>query len=83
MRNLIRHAPGCAAPGICFTDAILPLQGESDRLDLFHSMVVKTIGYRLFLAPVDPGRTHRILDVGTGTGICECSVPAGSVAMIN
>ncbi|CAI0650038.1 unnamed protein product [Colletotrichum noveboracense] len=44
-------------------------EGESDRLDLFHSMVVKTIGYRLFLAPVDPGRTHRILDVGTGTGI--------------
>ncbi|OHF02529.1 hypothetical protein CORC01_02224 [Colletotrichum orchidophilum] len=30
---------------------------------------VKTIGDRLFLAPIDAAKTHRILDVGTGTGI--------------
>ncbi|KAK7444599.1 TAM domain methyltransferase [Colletotrichum acutatum] len=45
-----------------------------DRLDLSHLVVVKTIGNRFFLAPVDTETTHRILDVGTGTGICEISV---------
>ncbi|EFQ28542.1 methyltransferase domain-containing protein [Colletotrichum graminicola] len=46
---------------------------EMDRLDLSHSLVVKTIG-SLFLAPVDTEKTHRILDVGTGTGIWAIEV---------
>ncbi|KAK1463535.1 hypothetical protein CMEL01_13604 [Colletotrichum melonis] len=42
---------------------------EMDRLDVVHTLLVKTIGNRLFLAPIDEHKTHRILDVGTGTGI--------------
>ncbi|TKW59810.1 hypothetical protein CTA1_10369 [Colletotrichum tanaceti] len=42
---------------------------EMDRLDLNHMLVMKTIGRRLFLAPVPQETTHRILDIGTGTGI--------------
>ncbi|KAK1674944.1 methyltransferase domain-containing protein [Colletotrichum godetiae] len=40
-----------------------------DRLDLVHTLMVKTIGNKLFLAPVDGAKLHRVLDVGTGTGI--------------
>ncbi|EFQ34885.1 methyltransferase domain-containing protein [Colletotrichum graminicola M1.001] len=40
-----------------------------ERLDMVHTLMVKTIGNRLFLAPIDEAKTHRILDVGTGTGI--------------
>ncbi|KAK1708926.1 methyltransferase domain-containing protein [Colletotrichum acutatum] len=47
---------------------------EMDRLDLSHLVVVKTIGNRFFLAPVDTETTHRILDVGTGTGIWAIEV---------
>ncbi|GJC87625.1 hypothetical protein ColLi_10463 [Colletotrichum liriopes] len=32
-----------------------------------HALQVKTVGGRLFLAPLDEAKTHRILDVGTGT----------------
>ncbi|KAK2013154.1 methyltransferase domain-containing protein [Colletotrichum eremochloae] len=46
---------------------------EMDRLDLSHSLVVKTTG-GLFLAPIDKDKTHRILDVGTGTGIWAIEV---------
>ncbi|GKT53614.1 methyltransferase domain-containing protein [Colletotrichum tofieldiae] len=42
---------------------------EMDRLDMNHSLMVRTIGNRLFLAPIEEEKTHRILDVGTGTGI--------------
>lgn len=45
-------------------------QREMDRLDLTHTMIVKTIGNKFFLAPIKAEVTHRILDVGTGTGIC-------------
>ncbi|KAK1655863.1 methyltransferase domain-containing protein [Colletotrichum phormii] len=40
-----------------------------ERLDVVHTLLVKTIGNRLFLAPINEHKTHRILDVGTGTGI--------------
>ncbi|KAK1706962.1 methyltransferase domain-containing protein [Colletotrichum acutatum] len=40
-----------------------------ERLDICHALLVKTIGNKLFLAPIDKAKTLRILDVGTGTGI--------------
>lgn len=51
-------------------------QNEMDRLDLNHMLMTKTIGKKLFLAPVPQEKTHRILDIGTGTGICKRSCPA-------
>ncbi|KAK6224258.1 methyltransferase [Colletotrichum tabaci] len=42
---------------------------ELDRLDLAHAMMVKAIGNRLYRAPVRLEQAHRILDIGTGTGI--------------
>ncbi|KAF4875852.1 Secondary metabolism regulator LAE1 [Colletotrichum siamense] len=44
---------------------------ELDRLDFNHTLIVKLISYgeKLFLAPVPQEKTHRILDIGTGTGI--------------
>ncbi|KZL85556.1 methyltransferase domain-containing protein, partial [Colletotrichum incanum] len=44
-------------------------ESEMDRLDLNHMLIVKTIGRKLFLAPIPQESTHRILDIGTGTGI--------------
>ncbi|TQN64814.1 Secondary metabolism regulator LAE1 [Colletotrichum shisoi] len=46
---------------------------EMGRLDLNHSLIARTIG-KLFLAPVEQDKTHRILDVGTGTGIWAIEV---------
>jgi methylase of polypeptide subunit release factors len=37
-------------------------------MDLYHAMMVKSTRDKLHLAPI-PADTHRILDVGTGTGI--------------
>ncbi|KAF4854183.1 Secondary metabolism regulator LAE1 [Colletotrichum siamense] len=42
---------------------------ELNRLDLAHILMFKSIGYRLYLAPIRPETTQRILDIGTGTGI--------------
>lgn len=44
---------------------------EMERLDVTHTMVARALGERLYLAPVDKEKVQRILDVGTGTGICE------------
>ncbi|KAF5522698.1 Secondary metabolism regulator LAE1 [Colletotrichum aenigma] len=44
-------------------------ESEMDRLDFNHMLVLKTLGKKLFLAPVPKEKTHRILDIGTGTGI--------------
>ncbi|KAK2046772.1 UMTA methyltransferase [Colletotrichum somersetense] len=44
-------------------------KSEMDRLDLNHMLIMKAIGKKLFLAPVPQASTHRILDIGTGTGI--------------
>ncbi|KAK2023762.1 methyltransferase domain-containing protein, partial [Colletotrichum zoysiae] len=44
-------------------------ESEMDRLDLNHMLIMKSIGKKLFLAPVPQANTHRILDIGTGTGI--------------
>lgn len=42
---------------------------EMDRLDLAHAMMVKAMGSVLFRAPLKKDKVHRILDIGTGTGI--------------
>lgn len=34
-------------------------------------MMTKAMGDKLFLAPVDMTKITRVLDLGTGTGICE------------
>jgi len=40
-----------------------------DRLDLTHEVFTRAIG-NLHLAPIDVTKTHRVLDMGTGTGVC-------------
>ncbi|KAK4125365.1 S-adenosyl-L-methionine-dependent methyltransferase [Parathielavia appendiculata] len=42
---------------------------EQERLDLTHALMTKGIGDHLFLAPIDTDKMHRVLDIGTGTGI--------------
>ncbi|KAK1731279.1 UMTA methyltransferase [Colletotrichum acutatum] len=42
---------------------------ELGRLDYNHELVLKFLRYSLFLAPIDEKRLHRVLDIGTGTGI--------------
>ncbi|TDZ15185.1 Secondary metabolism regulator LAE1 [Colletotrichum orbiculare MAFF 240422] len=41
---------------------------ELDRLDYMSSLIYKTIG-KLYYAPIEQDKTHRILDIGTGSGI--------------
>ncbi len=40
-----------------------------DRLDLTHHMMTKGTHEKLYLAPIEQEQIHRILDIGTGTGI--------------
>lgn len=41
---------------------------ENDRLDFQHAIFLRTLGGKLFLAPI-PEDVQEVLDVGTGTGI--------------
>ncbi|GKU08721.1 unnamed protein product, partial [Fusarium langsethiae] len=41
---------------------------EQDRMDLVHHLYSLLLGGKLFLAPI-PHEPHRVLDLGTGTGI--------------
>ncbi|KAK1537032.1 methyltransferase domain-containing protein [Colletotrichum costaricense] len=43
-------------------------ESEMERLDLLATLVFKVTG-KLYLAPIEQSKTHRILDIGTGTGI--------------
>jgi len=49
---------------------LLPPKPEQERLDLAHYLMVLGIGKKLYLAPAEMERVHKILDIGTGTGIC-------------
>ncbi|KAL1966607.1 hypothetical protein VTN77DRAFT_4018 [Rasamsonia byssochlamydoides] len=41
---------------------------ESDRLDMIHEMMLTLMDRKLFLAPIGES-PHRVIDLGTGTGI--------------
>ncbi|KAL4418184.1 methyltransferase domain-containing protein [Colletotrichum abscissum] len=40
---------------------------ELDRMDMAHGLMFKSIGYKLYLAPLFKENLHRILDIGTGS----------------
>lgn len=40
-----------------------------DRLLLIHEIITLSIG-ALYLAPLEKAATKRILDIGTGSGVC-------------
>jgi hypothetical protein len=44
-------------------------ENELDRLDLQHHIFTLLLNGELFLAPVKPETTERVLDMGTGTGL--------------
>ncbi|CAG8957255.1 hypothetical protein HYFRA_00010677 [Hymenoscyphus fraxineus] len=45
-------------------------EGENDRLDLQHHMYYLTLKGKLYIAPIpEDQKLHRVLDLGTGTGI--------------
>ncbi|KAK1599180.1 methyltransferase domain-containing protein [Colletotrichum navitas] len=52
---------------------------EMDRLDFNHMLMVKVIGNKLYLAPVDKNKIHRILDIGTGTGVSADEFPNAEI----
>lgn len=39
------------------------------RLDIVHEVALLSTGNHLYQAPLKPERIHRVLDLGTGTGI--------------
>ncbi|OHE95619.1 methyltransferase domain-containing protein [Colletotrichum orchidophilum] len=43
-------------------------ESEMERLDFLSTLIFKVIG-KSYLAPIEQDKTHRILDIGTGTGI--------------
>lgn len=50
-----------------------------ERLLLLHDIMTRSIG-GLYLAPIEESTVKRILDIGTGTGICELPNPLATIA---
>ncbi|KAL0930848.1 uncharacterized protein CTRU02_213583 [Colletotrichum truncatum] len=46
-----------------------PLKHEIDRLDFTHTLILKTLGGKLYMAPLETHKVQRVLDSGTGSGI--------------
>ncbi|KAK4213071.1 malonyl-O-methyltransferase [Rhypophila decipiens] len=42
---------------------------EQDRLDMIHHVFYRLLNDRIFLAPINPNDSLRVLDIGTGTGL--------------
>lgn len=42
---------------------------EKERLDVHHEIMLLVAGRKLHAAPVNTSKAHRVLDLGTGTGI--------------
>ncbi|KAK1689659.1 S-adenosyl-L-methionine-dependent methyltransferase [Colletotrichum godetiae] len=51
-----------------------PSQPETERLDMCHGLMVKAIGSKLYLAPLDKSKVRKILDIGTGTGLSAAEI---------
>ena len=48
---------------------------------MMNAIFKMVIGSKAFLAPVDTGKIQRVLDMGTGTGICRTFPRVWSVAL--
>ena len=48
---------------------LMPPKREQERLDVVHHMIVRLLGGRFWLAPLDEDKIQNVLDIGTGTGI--------------
>ena len=48
---------------------LLNNRDEQDRLDLQHHLFLLTQNQKLLNCPAEPAKLHRVLDLGTGTGI--------------
>ncbi|KAK0727794.1 S-adenosyl-L-methionine-dependent methyltransferase [Lasiosphaeria miniovina] len=49
-------------------------EDEMDRLDMTHELMYVGTGEKHYLAPVEESKLHRILDLGTGTGIWAITI---------
>lgn len=47
---------------------LIPGKREQERLDVLHHIMVRMMGGRLWLAPINENEVHNALDIGTGTG---------------
>ncbi|KAI8648171.1 hypothetical protein NCS57_01484900 [Fusarium keratoplasticum] len=79
-KYVVQSSPQLSLTSTCFGDtdtrmdvATMPSvqpndDTEQDRMDLVHHLYRLLLGGKLFLAPI-PDEPHRVLDLGTGTGI--------------
>lgn len=53
-----------------------------ERLNLTHEVVVKALDEKLYLAPLDTDKVQRVLDIGTGTGVCTWQAFLNSILAV-